>query len=173
MVRPTLLVAGVAWALSLRADPPAAEPGEVLPPVFNLVVKHPVPPPPARPSLLSRTMRANVATLMPKFDPAAASKPALAPGNSATDPSVLRMAAFHVRDKAIAFEESQLYSKDALTEIAMKRYLSPLDYAFLGRFYIPLFGGSREDRAMAAYEEGEMKRRNDMITELEQLDRAK
>lgn len=169
MVRPALMAAGLACAISLRADPPPTEPGEVLPPVFNLVVKHPVPPPPPRPSLLSPKLRAAVATFMPPFDPAAASRPAPPP----TDPSVLRMAAFHVRDKPIEFEESQLYTKDALTEIATKRYLSPLDYAFLGRFYIPLFGASRGDRAMAAYEEGEMKRRNDMIAELEQLDRSK
>jgi hypothetical protein len=53
-------------------------------------------------------------------------------------------------DRPPVFRERDVYTKQALAAIAMKRYLSTFDRSFLNRYNI---FGSKEDRAMAMYEE--------------------
>jgi len=56
-------------------------------------------------------------------------------------------------DRPPVFRERDIYTKQALAAIAMRRYLSRLDRSFLSRYTLPLFGLSPEARAMAMYEE--------------------
>ena len=58
-------------------------------------------------------------------------------------------------DRPPVFRERDLYTTQALSAIAMKRYLSRLDSSLLNRFTIPLFTLTNEERAMAMYEEDE------------------
>ena len=58
-------------------------------------------------------------------------------------------------DRPPVFRERDLYTTQALSAIAMKRYLSRLDRSLLNRFTIPLFTLTNEERAMAMYEEDE------------------
>jgi hypothetical protein len=51
------------------------------------------------------------------------------------------------------FKEKDLYDKQNLSKLAMKRYLSSLDRNFLNRYTLPLVGTSAEQRALAMYEE--------------------
>ena len=56
-------------------------------------------------------------------------------------------------DRPPVFRERDIYTKQALAAIAMRRYLSGLDRSALNRYTLPLFGTSQEKRAMAMYEE--------------------
>jgi hypothetical protein len=56
-------------------------------------------------------------------------------------------------DRPPVFRERDIYTKQALAAIAMRRYLSGLDRSVLNRYTLPLFGTSQEKRAMAMYEE--------------------
>jgi hypothetical protein len=56
-------------------------------------------------------------------------------------------------DRPPVFRERDLYTKQALAAIAMRRYLSGLDRSVLNRYTLPLFGTSQEKRAMAMYDE--------------------
>jgi hypothetical protein len=53
-------------------------------------------------------------------------------------------------DRPPVFRERDIYTKQALAAIAMRRYLSTFDRSFLNRYNI---FGSKEGRAMAMYEE--------------------
>ena len=55
-------------------------------------------------------------------------------------------------DRPPVFRERDVYTKQALAAIAMRRYLSTFDRSFLNRYNIL---GSKEGRAMAMYEEDE------------------
>ena len=56
-------------------------------------------------------------------------------------------------DRPPVFRERDIYTKQALAAIAMRRYLSGLDRSVLNRYTLPLFGTSPEKRAMAMYDE--------------------
>jgi hypothetical protein len=56
-------------------------------------------------------------------------------------------------DRPPVFRERDIYTKQALAAIAMRRYLSGLDRSVLNRFTLPLVGMSQEKRAMAMYDE--------------------
>jgi len=58
-------------------------------------------------------------------------------------------------DRPPVFRERDIYTKQALAAIAMRRYLSGLDRSVLNRYTLPLFGTSQEKRAMAMYDEDE------------------
>ena len=58
-------------------------------------------------------------------------------------------------DRPPVFRERDIYTKQALAAIAMRRYLSGLDRSLLSRYTLPLFGTSPEKRAMAMYDEDE------------------
>jgi hypothetical protein len=58
-------------------------------------------------------------------------------------------------DRPPVFRERDIYTKQALAAIAMRRYLSSFDRNFLNRFHIPFLTPSSEARAMAMYEEDE------------------
>jgi len=58
-------------------------------------------------------------------------------------------------DRPPVFRERDIYTKQALAAIAMRRYLSGLDRSALNRYTLPLFGTSQEKRAMAMYDEDE------------------
>ena len=52
------------------------------------------------------------------------------------------------------FTERQINTEKGLTDIAMRRYISDVDRA-LNRWTLPLFGSSKEARALAMYAEDE------------------
>ena len=56
-------------------------------------------------------------------------------------------------DRPPVFRERDIFTKQALAAIAMRRYLSTFDRSFLNRYTLPLLGISPEARAMAMYEE--------------------
>ena len=56
-------------------------------------------------------------------------------------------------DRPPVFRERDIYTKQALAALAIRRYLSGLDRSVLNRYTLPLFGTSQEKRAMAMYEE--------------------
>ena len=58
-------------------------------------------------------------------------------------------------DRPPVFRERDVYTKQALAALAMRRYLSGLDRSLLNRYTLPLFGTSPAARAMAVYEEDE------------------
>ena len=162
-------------AMALAAAPAWADlpdPGETAPPIFNLVVKHPSPPP-AKPSPMSPMMQQVLAHFRPKYDPSAASKPAPAPLPVSTDPSVVKMAAYHVReDKLIILDEEHLYTEDTLTKHAIERYLSPLDILLDYASY-PMFFTSPQAQARSRFQDDQMGKRLRQIDELWNLERVK
>ncbi|MBI5381633.1 MAG: hypothetical protein HZA31_07015 [Opitutae bacterium] len=58
-------------------------------------------------------------------------------------------------DRPPIFRERDIYTKQALAKVAVKRYLSKLDTSVLNRYSIPFVGQSASERAMAMYAEDE------------------
>lgn len=56
-------------------------------------------------------------------------------------------------DRPPIFKEREILTKQALAELAVRRYLSRFDSKVLNRFTLPIIGVSPEARAMAMYEE--------------------
>lgn len=68
---------------------------------------------------------------------------------------IIRLSPVIVREpKPVIFSERTIHTEKGLTDIAMRRYISDVDRA-LNRFTLPLFGSSKESRAMAMYREDE------------------
>jgi len=58
-----------------------------------------------------------------------------------------------IGERPPVFRERDVYTKQGLAAVAMKRYLSGLDRGLLNRFTLPLIGTSSAARAMQIYEE--------------------
>lgn len=68
---------------------------------------------------------------------------------------IVRLPEYVVREpKPPVFTERSIHTEKGLTDIAMRRYISDVDRA-LNRFTLPLFGSSKEARALAMYAEEE------------------
>lgn len=69
--------------------------------------------------------------------------------------TIVRLPKFVVQEPRPAiFRERDIYTKQGLESLAMRRYLTETDRV-LNRFTLPLFGISSAKRAMAMYEEDE------------------
>jgi len=140
-------------------------------------------------------MAAALTADMPKYDPIATQAvspdlvaPAAAVGDAPKNQivrlpnDVLRMPNYVVRErKTPEFSERELHTAKGLQELAMKRYITEFDYA-LNRYQIPLFsgystasdrGGSPQKRAMALFEEDELKHALAEIRELTALEKIR
>lgn len=68
---------------------------------------------------------------------------------------IVRLPKYIVQEpKPPVFTERSIHTEKGLTDIAMRRYISDADRA-LNRFTLPLFGTSKEARALAMYAEDE------------------
>lgn len=68
---------------------------------------------------------------------------------------IVRLPKYIVQEpKPAVFSERAIHTEKGLTDIAMRRYISDADRA-LNRFTLPLFGTSKESRALAMYAEEE------------------
>jgi hypothetical protein len=90
--------------------------------------------------------------------------------------TIVRLPKYIVREpKPAVFSERAIHTEKGLTDIAMRRYISDVDRA-LNRFTLPLFGTSKEARALAMYAEDErlrnMSELEDTATAVSQADAA-
>jgi hypothetical protein len=122
-------------------------------------------PPPAtakRTRAVSPEVAAALAAAAPKYEPPAP-KPAPKPEEELPDMrdidkpknTIIRLPKVIVQEpRPPVFTERAIHTEKGLTDIAMRRYISDVDRA-LNRFTLPLFGTSKESRAMAMYAEDE------------------
>lgn len=68
---------------------------------------------------------------------------------------IVRLPKYIVQEpRPAVFSERAIHTEKGLTDIAMRRYISDVDRA-LNRWTLPLFGTSKEARALAMYAEDE------------------
>ncbi len=118
--------------------------------------------PPRRPRAISGEAAAALAAASPKYTPAAP-KPEPKPVVEEVDlrdidkpkNAIVRLPKYIVQEaKPPVFSERTIHTAKGLTAIAMRRYISDADRA-LNRFTLPLFGTSKESRALTMYAEDE------------------
>lgn len=137
---------------STLPDPAAATAG----PTTGIRAKAPAP------RAISSDVAAQLAASRPKFSPVAPPPPPkpeseLADLRDVDKPknTIVRLPKFVVQEqRPPIFRERDIYTKQGLESLAMRRYLSETDRV-LNRFTLPLFGISSAQRAMAMYEEDE------------------
>ncbi|MSU49830.1 MAG: hypothetical protein EXS37_12225 [Opitutus sp.] len=139
-----------------------AQPGAAS--IFAPVPAEPAPPPapPRRNRAISAEAAAALAAVVPKFTPTPP-KPEPKPEAEQIDlrdvdkpkNTIVRLPKYIVQEqKPAVFSERTIHTAKGLTDIAMRRYISDADRA-LNRFTLPLFGISKEARALAMYAEDE------------------
>lgn len=160
----------VAWAViaSPFAAPTFAQSTAPAPSILAPKPEQPAPEAPRRTRTLSPAVAAQLAAAAPKYEPAPP-KPEPKPEEEVDAREVdkprngiIRLPKYIVQEaKPPVFNERAIHTKEGLTDIAVRRYISDVDRA-LNRFTIPLFaswstgGGSAiEKRAMAMYAEQE------------------
>ncbi|MBL9209433.1 MAG: hypothetical protein JNL92_03145 [Opitutaceae bacterium] len=171
MARPILLTLvtatfGVASLLPVATaqTPPASASSPVLAPSANEKTESPAPAraTPKRTRAISSEVAAALAAAAPKYTP----PPPPPPPKPETEQvdlreidkpknTIVRLPKYIVREaKPPVFTERSIHTEKGLTDIAMRRYISDADRA-LNRWTLPLFGTSKESRAMAMYAEDE------------------
>ena len=147
-------------ASAQSAATPATSP--VLAPKPADMEKAPPPAGPRRTRAMSPEVAAALAAASPKYTPPPP-KPEPKPESELPDMreidkpknQIIRLSPVIVREaKPAIFTERAIHTEKGLTDIAMRRYISDADRA-LNRFTIPLFGTSKEARALAMYAEDE------------------
>jgi len=157
-------------ALPLAAQTAPATPAEPAPaapppssPTSSVEVSRPT-------SHVSSTMATAIHAKLPRFAPPPPPPPPQPEtenpeGEEVDDPSdtstgdrpknkIIRLPRYVVYGQRPAvFRERDIYTRQGLAALAMKRYLSSLDRNVLNRFTLPLIGTSAEARAMQIYEE--------------------
>lgn len=122
----------------------------------------PAPAAPRRNRVISSEVAAALAAAAPKYEPQAP-KPPPKPESELVDlrdvdkpkNTIVRLKPYVVQEpKPPIFTERSIHTEKGLTDIAMRRYISDADRA-LNRWTLPLFGTSKEARAMAMYAEEE------------------
>ena len=153
--------------VALAQSPSASAPTGVAPPTSPVLApkqdeKAPASEGPKRTRPISSGVAAALAAAAPKYTPP---PPKAEPKPEEEQPdlrdvdkpknSIVRLPKYIVREpKPVIFSERSIHTEKGLTDIAMRRYISDVDRA-LNRFTIPLFGTSKEARAMAMYQEDE------------------
>lgn len=115
--------------------------------------------PPKRERAISNNVAAQLAARMPKYNPPPKPKPededvdlreVDKPRNN-----IIRLPKIVVQEaRPPVFRERDIYTRQGLAELAMRRYLSPT-HRLLNSFYVPFLTGSPEQYAMARYAEDE------------------
>lgn len=150
-------LAQVAPGAGTPSRPAAASP--ILAPKAD---ERPAPSAPKRTRAISPEAAAALAAFAPKYEPPAP-KPAPQPDAEPVDMreidkpknAIVRLPKYIVQEaKPAVFRERDIHTEKGLTDIAMRRYISDADRA-LNRWTLPLFGTSKEARAMAMYAEDE------------------
>jgi hypothetical protein len=147
-------------AYAQNAVTPTASP--VLAPSQAEKAPPPAPPPQKRTRTVSAGVAAALAAAAPKYTPP---PPKREPTPLEEQPDmreidkpknrIIRLPEYIVREpKPAVFTERAINTEKGLTDIAMRRYISDVDRA-LNRFTLPLFGSSKEARALAMYAEDE------------------
>lgn len=117
---------------------------------------------PKRNRAISSGVAAALAAAAPKYTPPPP-KPPPKPESELVDMreidkpknTIVRLPKYVVQEpKPPVFTERSIHTEKGLTDIAMRRYISDADRA-LNRWTLPLFGTSKEARAMAMYAEDE------------------
>ena len=173
------IVKRMTLSLGLAAVIPSAVSAQTLTPPASSPVLAPRPeekaPPPSAPKrtrAISPEVAAAFAAATPKFTPAPP-KPEPTPVEEQPDMreidkpknAIVRLPKYIVQEpKPAVFSERAIHTEKGLTDIAMRRYISDMDRA-LNRFTLPLFGTSKEARALEMYAEDE---RLKNMSELEQ-----
>jgi hypothetical protein len=149
-----LLPVGFAQTPVTPANSPVLAPSEA--------ERAPPPAAPKRPRAMSAGVAAALAAASPKYTPPPP-KPEPTPEHEMVDMrdidkpknKIIRLPEYIVREpKPPVFTEREISTEKGLTDIAVRRYISDLDHA-LNRFTLPLFGSSKEARALAMYAEDE------------------
>jgi hypothetical protein len=119
-------------------------------------------PAPRRSRAISGDVAAALAAAAPKYTPPPP-KPEPKPESELVDMreidkpknSIVRLPKYVVTEpKPVILSERAVHTEKGLTDIAMRRYISDMDRA-LNRWTLPLFGTSKESRALAMYAEDE------------------
>jgi hypothetical protein len=166
MVR-SLEVKALAVAVGLSALIPAISAQDTVTPATSPVLapkaeKAPPTAGPKRSRAISPDVAAALAAATPKYTPPPP-KPEPKPEEEQVDlrdvdkpkNQIIRLPKVIVQEpRPPVFTERAIHTEKGLTDIAMRRYISDVDRA-LNRFTLPLFGTSKEARAMAMYEEDE------------------
>lgn len=161
---------GIALASGLGLAPAAAQSRATEPSILAPKTGEPrrsESPPRTRP--ISSAVAAQLAAAAPKYSPPPP-KPERDPEHEDIDMrdidkprnNIIRLPSYIVREpRPPVFNERAIHTKEGLTDVAVRRYISELDRA-LNRFAIPLFAGwspgggsAMENRAMAMYAEQE------------------
>ncbi len=117
---------------------------------------------PKRTRAISPEAAAALAAFAPKYEPPVP-KPEPKPEAEPVDlrevdkpkNTIVRLPKYIVQEaKPPVFRERDINTEKGLTDIALRRYISDMDRA-LNRWTLPLFGTSKESRAMAMYAEDE------------------
>ncbi len=114
-------------------------------------------PAPARPRAISPGVANILASTMPKFNPDLPKPEGVLNLARNEEPrnDIVRLPEYIVRERRPpVLTERKIYTKEALRELAFRRYIPEFDRA-LNRFTLPLFGISAQARAMQMYEEDE------------------
>lgn len=164
----TLVTAAFGVAMGLppaSAQTPAPAPVQApTSPVFapSQGERAPAPAAPKRTRAVSPEVAAALAAAAPKYTPPPP-KPEPKPEEELPDMrdidkpknAIIRLPKVVVQEpRPAVFTERSIHTEKGLTDIAMRRYISDVDRA-LNRFTLPLFGTSKEARAMAMYAEDE------------------
>ncbi len=165
MVRPVALSLLTA---TLAATTPSSLPAQNAVPVSATPILNaapsaaPAPETPRRRRAISGEVAAALAAATPKYTPPPP-KPPPTPEAEQIDlrdvdkpkNTIVRLPKYIVREqKPPVFRERDINTAKGLTAIAMGRYISDADRA-MNRFTLPLFGSSKESRALAMYAEDE------------------
>lgn len=159
----------VTLALGMATLVPSTQAQTSVPPATSPVLAPSQPArdaPPAAPKKRARAMSPEVAAALaaasPKYTPAPP-KPEPKPESELQDMreidkpmnTIVRLPKVVVQEpRPAVFSERSIHTEKGLTDIAMRRYISDADRA-LNRFTLPLFGSSKESRALAMYAEDE------------------
>lgn len=120
----------------------------------------PAPPPrPKRDRPISNNLAATLAAGMPKYNPPPKPKPEEDENVDLREVdkprnTIIRLPKIVVQERPPVFRERDLYSREGLAGLAMRRYLTPT-HRLLNNFYVPFLMASPEQYAMMRYAEDE------------------
>jgi hypothetical protein len=166
IMRITAALAGTATFVDAQTSPstgpgvtPATSP-VLAPPSTE---RAPAPSAPKRTRAVSDDVAAALSAVSPKYTPPPPPPPEPKPEAEQVDlrdvdkpkNGIVRLPKYMVREpKPPVFRERDIYTEKGLTDLAMRKFISDMDRA-LNRWTLPLFGTSKESRAMAMYAEEE------------------
>lgn len=158
----TLLCTALLASPAVRCFGQAAPAAPQSPILNQATAEKSAPETPRRARAISSEAAAALAAATPKYTPPPP-KPPPKPEEELVDArevdkpknTIVRLPKYIVQEKKPpVFRERDINTAKGLTDIAMRRYISDFDRA-MNRWTLPLFGTSKEKRALAMYEEDE------------------